>query len=155
MIQADDRKIFFSRFRAFYNNPSGKRMEVGMTRRNGEVVITELEGRRMKQSGQTPDSRPADWLLITINDITQRKTAEQAIIRAKTQWEQTFDAVPDLIAILNEKAEIVRVNKALAARLGKTPQQCVGKKCYEVLHQTRSRPGDCPLTSNFWPVAGL
>ena len=33
-------------------------------------------------------------------DITQRKRAEEALIRAKQDWERTFDAVPDLIAIL-------------------------------------------------------
>ena len=145
MLHADDREIFFSRFRAFYNSPLNKRLEVRMRRWDGKVVHTQLEGRRINQrgAGALANDR-SDPLFITISDITRRKMDEQAIIRAKTQWEQTFDAVPDLIAIINEKSDIVRVNKALAGRLGVTPQACVGKKCHQVLHECRSAPADCP-----------
>jgi two-component system cell cycle sensor histidine kinase/response regulator CckA len=145
MIYADDRELFYARFRAFYNNPSDKRLEIRMARKGGDIVFTSLEGRRTAWPGKSMHgSEPSHQLLITISDITRQKTIEQAIVRAKIQWEQTFDAVPDLIAIINEKSEILRVNKALADRLGKTPRECVGKKCYELLHQTLTRPADCP-----------
>jgi PAS domain-containing protein len=36
-------------------------------------------------------------------DITERKRVEQAILQAKVEWEQTFDSVPDLIAIIDIK----------------------------------------------------
>jgi PAS domain S-box-containing protein len=145
MIHADDQAVFLSRFRAFYNNPRNKRLEVRMIRRDRSVVHTQLAGRRIDPPG---DSVPGDdlpeRLLITISDITGQKLAERAIIRAKTQWEQTFDAVPDLIAIINERSDIVRVNRALARRLGVTPQACVGRKCYDLLHERRERPAGCP-----------
>ena len=51
-----------------------------------------------------------------VQDITERKQAEKKIIQAKEEWAMTFDAVPDLIAILNEQYRIVRVNKAMAHR---------------------------------------
>ncbi|MEJ2640981.1 MAG: ATP-binding protein [Desulfosarcinaceae bacterium] len=145
MIYAQDQELFYSKFRAFYNNPSDKHLEIRMVRTNGDIVVTSLEGRRTAWSGSpASDDEPSHQLLITIRDITRQKATEQAIVRAKTQWEQTFDAVPELIAIIDGKSKIVRVNKALASRLGKSPQECVGKKCYEVLHRTRRRPADCP-----------
>ncbi|MFY9943778.1 MAG: PAS domain-containing protein [Desulfobacterales bacterium] len=145
MIHGDDQAVFLSRFRSFYNNPLNKRLEVRMTPTDRRVIHTQLAGRRIDPPGASsaaPDT--PDRLLITISDITQRRLAELAIIRAKTQWEQTFDAVPDLIAIINEKSEIVRVNQALARRLGVPPQACEGKKCYHVLHERRDRPAGCP-----------
>jgi PAS domain S-box-containing protein len=82
-------------------------------------------------------------LFLTLSDITDRKLTEQAIIRAKTQWEQTFDAVPDLIAIIDAKYEIVRVNQALANRLGVTPMACIGKKCCEIFHANQEMSKGC------------
>lgn len=60
------------------------------------------------------------------------------------EWEKTFDAVPDLIAILNSDFEIVRINRAMAARLGRMPQECIGKKCHHLVHGQDEPPLFCP-----------
>jgi PAS domain S-box-containing protein len=77
-------------------------------------------------------------------DITERKRAEAAVLRAKEEWEKTFDAVPDLIIILDEQHRIVRANKAMAAALGLTPEAMVGQKCYEHMHHSSAPPHFCP-----------
>jgi signal transduction histidine kinase len=64
--------------------------------------------------------------------------------RAKEEWERTFDAVPDLICIIDEHHRIVRANRAMAARLALAPRQCVGKLCYETVHGTTCPPETCP-----------
>ncbi len=61
-----------------------------------------------------------------------------------TAWVQTFDAVPDLISIIDTTHTITRVNKALADRCGHAPEQMVGLKCYEVIHGESKPPGYCP-----------
>jgi len=65
------------------------------------------------------------------------------IIRAKQEWEQTFDAVSDLIFILDPDCSIVRANRAMAERCGLTPMELVGCKCFDVIHD-RSVPDYCP-----------
>jgi PAS domain S-box-containing protein len=77
-------------------------------------------------------------------DITDRKQAEEALLRAKQEWERTFDAVPDLIAILDDRHRILRANKAMAQRLGLPPDQCAGKPCYQVIHGLGRAPDFCP-----------
>ncbi|MEW5900288.1 MAG: MEDS domain-containing protein, partial [Acidobacteriota bacterium] len=77
-------------------------------------------------------------------DITERKRAEDAIRRAKEDWERTFDTVPDLLAILDSQHRIIRINKAMADRLGVTPGEAVGLRCYETVHGTSSPPEFCP-----------
>ncbi len=144
-IHVDDRSVFLARYKAFYKNPANKRLEVRMVRYDQSGMNVKLEGHRFNADGDgLSDGTLAGQLLISISDITERKTAETAIIRAKVQWEQTFDAVPDLVAIMDEQSTVVRVNKALSRRLGVEPKDCIGKKCYEVLHEDRPHPSECP-----------
>jgi PAS domain S-box-containing protein len=82
----------------------------------------------------------------TTQDITERKQAEQAMLRAKQEWERTFDAVPDLIAILDDRHRILRANRAMAQRLGLTPAQCVGMLCHKAVHGLDYPPDFCPHT---------
>jgi two-component system, NtrC family, sensor kinase len=60
-------------------------------------------------------------------ELHAREAAEKKIIRAKREWEQTFDAITDLIALVNYQGEIFRVNKAMAAALGVELKKAVGK----------------------------
>jgi len=69
----------------------------------------------------------------------------EAISRGKREWEQTFDAVPDLILIIDTDHTISRVNRAMADRCGLAPAQLPGRKCYEIFHGTSAPPDFCPL----------
>ncbi len=73
--------------------------------------------------------------------LSPRDSGTQA---AKDEWEETFDAVPDLICILDTQHRIVRVNKAMAKRLGVTKEECVGQTCYSCVHGTAEPPSFCP-----------
>ncbi|MHC4539789.1 MAG: MASE3 domain-containing protein [Planctomycetota bacterium] len=85
-------------------------------------------------------------ILVTATDITWRKQAEEKLRRAHDQWERTFEAVPDLICILDQTHRIIRVNKAVADRLGRAPEDLVGRHCYEVMHGTEAPLNSCPHT---------
>ncbi|MDD2310640.1 MAG: response regulator [Desulfuromonadaceae bacterium] len=64
---------------------------------------------------------------------TARREISAAVFQAKKDWELTFDAVPDLISIIDLSHTITRVNRAMAARCGLPPQELIGRKCYEVI----------------------
>lgn len=76
-------------------------------------------------------------------DITERRKTELVIERAKREWEATFDAVPDLVALVGTDSRIVRVNRAMAERLGCHPCDLVGKRCCETLHGLACKPDWC------------
>jgi len=65
-------------------------------------------------------------------------------ISSPDEWERTFDAVPDLIFILNLEHGIVRANRATAAALGLAPEELVGRKCFECVHGLAEPPWFCP-----------
>ncbi|MDD1686029.1 MASE3 domain-containing protein [Methanoregula sp.] len=85
-----------------------------------------------------------DAVQIVIRDITKRKIVEEENLRAREEWERTFDTVPDLIAILDTNHRIIRANKAIADRLGTLPEKCIGNLCYETVHGTSVPPEFCP-----------
>ncbi|AKB36495.1 sensory transduction histidine kinase [Methanosarcina siciliae C2J] len=73
-----------------------------------------------------------------------RKRAEKEAIQAAKNWEDAFDAVPDLIAIIDEKYRVIRANRAMKAKLGVTSEECAGLTCYRVIHGTDENPSFCP-----------
>ncbi len=70
--------------------------------------------------------------------------SETGLLRAKQDWERTFDSVPDLIAIMDNRHRIVRVNRSMAASLGVTAEECVGQVCYRCIHDSEHPPAFCP-----------
>ncbi|WP_316415890.1 GAF domain-containing hybrid sensor histidine kinase/response regulator [Mesoterricola silvestris] len=60
-------------------------------------------------------------------------------------WRSTFDAVPDLLAVLDENRNLLQVNKALLNRLGPGGEALLGRPCHEVFHRSGQPVENCPL----------
>jgi PAS domain S-box-containing protein len=86
----------------------------------------------------TFDNRSA--LQIVTRDITERKLAQEEINRAKMEWEQTFNTVPDMITILDSTNKILRVNKSMAEYLNSSQDELVGKNFHMLVHG-KENPG--------------
>ncbi len=84
---------------------------------------------------------------VSAHDISDTKHLQSEILESKNEWERTFEAVPDMIAIIGRDFHIVRVNKAMADRLGMLPEDAVGKACYELVHHSTNPLGFCPHSS--------
>ncbi|MBU0767836.1 MAG: response regulator [Proteobacteria bacterium] len=80
--------------------------------------------------------------------VADHRQIEETLIQIKEEWESTFNAVPDLISIIDDKHRIVRVNKAMADRLGISPEKAAGATCYEHVHGTEEPPTFCPHTKS-------
>jgi PAS domain S-box-containing protein len=66
--------------------------------------------------------------------------------KAKSEWETTFDAVTDLITIRDKDYRIIRANKSAFKRFGLKPEEMIGKKCFEALHQSDQPCEGCYAT---------
>jgi PAS domain S-box-containing protein len=76
----------------------------------------------------------------------EHKQLEKLVVRAKQEWEYTFDSVPDLIALIDLQHRFIRVNKAMADKLGLSPKEVVGMTCYKLVHHMEKQPLFCPHT---------
>ena len=93
----------------------------------------------------TPDlidhfERMADSLAIALS----QRQAEEALLLSRNEWELTFDSMPDMIAILDDRHRILRLNRAMANRLNFTPDQSSGLICHACVHGTAAPPASCP-----------
>ena len=79
-------------------------------------------------------------------DITEQKRSQEEIRKAKEDWERTFDAIPDMVAIIDTDHRIRRANKAMATKIGLGQEECLGLNCYKVMHGTDFPPDFCPHT---------
>ncbi len=77
-------------------------------------------------------------------DISARKKAEEQVKFDKEEWEQTFDAMPDIVAVIDNQHTIRRANKALAARLGIERNELIGKRCYKTMCGLEKPISNCP-----------
>ena len=81
-----------------------------------------------------------------IVDVTEQREAQEAVVTAKQRWERTFDAVPDLICIIDTSFRIRRINRAAAAKLGVKQNEAIGRFCYECTHGSSAPPEACPCS---------
>ena len=68
----------------------------------------------------------------------------KTVLLAKEEWELAFPSLPDMITIIDNKHRILRVNEAMARRIGVRAEECAGLHCYEVVHGLSEPPEFCP-----------
>ncbi|MGZ7117695.1 MAG: PAS domain-containing protein, partial [Methanobacterium sp.] len=68
------------------------------------------------------------------------------LINRNREWEQAFDALPDLIAIIDVNHRIKKVNKVMADHLNGKPEDFIGMKCFSLVHGTNEPPNFCPYS---------
>ena len=88
------------------------------------------------------DGEPGVTLII--EDITERKKSETKMKQAVREWDVTFNSVSDMISILDQNYTIIRANKPFAELFQCKPEDCIGKKCYDLLHGTNKIHASCP-----------
>ena len=120
---------------------TGESVSLESSLRNSRGETEFFEGAYVPKFGPTGQ---AEGIIGYFRNTTERKQFEEEIIRAKKEWERTFDTVPDLIAILDKEHRVVRVNQAMAQRLKLSPDKCIGARCYEVVHGLSCPPEFCP-----------
>jgi len=77
-------------------------------------------------------------------DITERREAESRLIRAKEEWERTFDAITDPIMIVDTYHRVMKANRAMADKLGVSQSSAEGLRCFEAMHCCEEPPPFCP-----------
>ncbi|HKI47873.1 MAG TPA: PAS domain S-box protein [Desulfobacteria bacterium] len=78
-------------------------------------------------------------------DITERKAFEERIQKARREWENIFEAIGHPTLILDEAHRLIHANKAALRATGRLEKELVGKRCYEIFHNTDEVPEGCPL----------
>jgi len=109
-------------------------------RKDGTVIVCEVRVHFLRD-----EAGKAVGVLGVSRDVSDRKRLHYEIVRTAREWNETFNAISDLVFIQDKDFTITRANKACLAILKLTPDQIIGKKCYEVLHKRTSPWVGCPF----------
>jgi PAS domain S-box-containing protein len=78
-------------------------------------------------------------------DITERKQAEEALRTSDRHWQTTFNAIADGVALLSADDHVIKCNAAMERPVGKSADQMLRRRCFEVVHGTSEPIPGYPL----------
>jgi PAS domain S-box-containing protein len=89
------------------------------------------------------DGQPVgvNGIAIEITEIHQALEAER---HSAERWQTTFNAISDTICVLSKDHEFIEINQAGCKALGLAREKIIGKKCFEIVHNTASPIAACP-----------
>lgn len=77
-------------------------------------------------------------------EMDKRRVQEELVLHAKQQWERTVDAMPEMIAIIDKNHRILRMNRPMRERFGRSYTEIMEKPCFFWMH-CREKPHErCP-----------
>ncbi len=88
-----------------------------------------------------------DVIVSIWRDVTEHKQAEEALVHAAEDWQETFDAVDDLVAIVDSERNVIRANRVMKEVFSEIDLK--EKKCYELFHGSDEPILLCPCTKSF------
>ena len=66
------------------------------------------------------------------------------VARAEQELENIFESISDLLYINSSDYTIRKINRAVCEKIGKSPKEILGRKCYEIFHGMDSPWELCP-----------
>jgi len=78
-----------------------------------------------------------------IRDISDRKQADIALIKAANDWQAGMDVFEDVICLLDNDRHIVRANTAFYAAMETTTEQAIGSHFAKIIHPNK-KDDSCP-----------
>ncbi len=85
------------------------------------------------------------YLAGIFRDITERKKIERAVMSAKKEWEDTFDAITEIIFIHDREFRIIRANKAYKEIAGLPYREFIGKPYYDIFPRMAAPDENCGM----------
>lgn len=121
MVESD-RRIFRSRFNAFFKNPHEKSMDICFRKQNGTFFYAQITGREeMNVLNPAGQATLGPQLFVIINDITERKRTEEDLAESELYFRTLFEQSAVGVAVLDiQTGQFLKVNQHFAETLGYT-----------------------------------
>lgn len=85
-------------------------------------------------------------LLEAFFDITEQKKMQRAIQHAHAELNQIFQTASVGMRLIDCDFNILKINRAFCDLCGRSPEEAVGRKCFDVFSGSMCFSDDCPLT---------
>jgi len=147
---SDDLSVFHEQIVRFRES-GGLTFETTNCRKDGSIFPVEISARVIEMAG-------VKYLQGIIRDISERKRAEEELLRQKIFFRQVIDADPNLIFVKDAAGRMLLANQAMAALYGTTPDDMLGEQYLASLKRRDSQAElylemDREVIGNRQPVA--
>ena len=123
---------------------------------SGNVSYTTFEKRYLHKDGRIvhcqvvssalrDENGDIQGFISHVQDITERKRSEAALLEKQREWVEIFQAIGHPTLILDADHRILDANRATTAATGMPIEKLRGMRCHEVFHDNRKPPAACPL----------
>ncbi len=117
----EDRAVFLGRFRAFYNHPKGKSIDVRLVnsaKQSKGELFARLTG-RLESDGRLPaSSRPQTYLLVIVSDISAQKAIEDALRESEELFRLAFENANVGMCLVDLTGRFMKVNQQMCQIFG-------------------------------------
>jgi PAS domain S-box-containing protein len=72
------------------------------------------------------------------------RTQYDAFTLSHTEWEATYNAIPDWISLISPDGRILRTNRSVQSLFGIPPDQVIGRNCFAIIHGSPCPIEGCP-----------
>ena len=84
-----------------------------------------------------------------VNVSKQKKKAEAALSQSGDFLNTVFESINDPFNIIGRDYRIMKANESYARMRGKTVEELIGKRCYEILQKREDVCEDCSVKETF------
>ena len=127
---SEDRDIFLGRYRAFFNKPEEKNIDVRLSRADGSLLWVRLSGRRDVRDSDSQESW--ECLLLTVADINSEKQNEKAMVDNLQFVTTLLDTVPSPIYYKDASCRYLGCNRAYTQMTGFSAEHLRGKTFFDI-----------------------
>ena len=113
-------------------------------RANGEIFPTEHTVSQLRDVNGM-----SIGIVSVVRDITERKRDEEALRLSEGQKNAILNGITTNIAFVDDKLQILWVNKAAAESVGLSPQEMIGATCYSLWADPTRPCENCPTIKAF------
>jgi len=114
-------------------------IELEARNKAGHIFPVELSISKTKSNGSS-------LFIAIIRDITERKEMESMLEQSRLFWEESFNAISDVITIHDKDHNIERANRAAEKLLGMPMDEILSHKCYLSFHNATCPIENCPTS---------
>ncbi len=127
-VSKDTRQVFTDFLRKVFENNTKESCEIALSTDGNlpmHIYITCIAAENRKHC------------LMTVQDITERKQAEELLQQTRQNYETFFDTIDEFLYVLDEQGNIIHTNATVKNRLGYTKEEIIGKSVLEHHPQER------------------
>jgi PAS domain S-box-containing protein len=140
IVYEQDRERIMRAFRSALKGGTGNDVDFRVRHKDGKTLWVEMSWQPIHdESSNSLGHRES------IRDITARKKAEHALQQTEREKGTILDNLIELVVHQDRDLNVLWANRAACASVGRTREQVIGQRCYQLWGEGDEPCKDCPV----------